>query len=221
MGVAQHHRDGLPSAERHERREVSVGGIVPRCPRVAAVVRVEIGYSGPPAGSIERPLDLPPTVVFGRVGPLVGPAKDDPRAMRHICRRRGRGDEAVFPAFSVLRVEKRSMGAGQVDVAPVERQRLPMRQPVNSMKVTSGARCGAQQAISLSASSKVIHRTRPRGCFGRSNAGLSQSFRLAACIMIALTGVNTLRLWSRGAVGNRRRAQASPPLVLSGKAELP
>ena len=36
-------------------REVPVRGIVPRCPCVAAIMGVEIGYSGPPTGPLKTP----------------------------------------------------------------------------------------------------------------------------------------------------------------------
>lgn len=60
VGVAQHHSFRLPASQLHQRDQIPVGRIVPRRPSVAAVVRAEIGYSGPPARAFESRLDRPP-----------------------------------------------------------------------------------------------------------------------------------------------------------------
>ena len=102
-------------------------------------------------------------------------------------------------AIAVLGLLEHHMPALEVDVAPVELQCLAHpAQPVNKRNVTGRAMCGAQAAMSRSASSKVSARRRPHGCLRRSKTSGGQSLRLAAWLRTALNGANAGRLTVEG-----------------------
>ena len=74
---------------------------------------VEIGYSGPPTGPLERRLDLAALPVRWLVELLVWSAKDLPGPMRKICQRRERtGVQGHSTSVVVLCVEEGCMSAG-------------------------------------------------------------------------------------------------------------
>src|SRR5262249_52427616 len=101
--------------------QVAVRRIVPRRPGVAAIVRAEIGYAGPPARSAEGGLDLPPAAVFRRIGAARRRAENGPRAMGHLAE--PANDAAMEPGaavLAVLRVGQHDVRADEIDVAPVE-----------------------------------------------------------------------------------------------------
>jgi hypothetical protein len=92
---------------------------------VSTVVRVEIHNTGPPASSIERPLDLAAAVVFVRLGPIVRAPEHCSRPVRqtgqggHDARMQWRSS-----GLAVLCVEERGMSAGEINIAPVEGERF-------------------------------------------------------------------------------------------------